>query len=53
MGVNVNLNYQHGVHLASLRLAGTSGLYEDGFYDVALLYGRGTKPTTRSPYRRR
>lgn len=51
IGGNVNLNYQHGVHLASLRLAATSGLFDYGLYDVALLYGRGTRPTIRSPYR--
>jgi hypothetical protein len=39
---SASLSYQHGVHLLSLRAAGTAGLFDDGFGDVALLYGRAT-----------
>jgi hypothetical protein len=41
---SANFSYQHGAHLVSLRVAGTTGLFEDGFGDVALLYGRSTRP---------
>jgi hypothetical protein len=41
---SANLSYQHGAHLVSLRVAGTAGLFDDGFGDVALLYGRATRP---------
>lgn len=47
---SANFSYQHGVHLLSLRVAGTTGLFEEGFADVALLYGRSTRPR-HSPYR--
>ena len=47
---SANLSYQHGVHLLSLRYSGTTGLFEDGFQDVALLYGRATSAQD-SPYR--
>lgn len=41
---SANFSYQHGAHLFSLRVAGTTGLFEDGFGDVAILYGRSTRP---------
>ena len=41
---SANFSYQHGAHLFSLRVAGTTGLFEDGFGDVAILYGRSTSP---------
>ena len=41
---SANFSYQHGAHLLSLRVAGTTGLFEDGFGDVAILYGRSTRP---------
>lgn len=41
------LSYQHGAHLFSLRVAATSGLFDDGFADIALLYGRATRVGTR------
>jgi hypothetical protein len=37
------ISYQHGAHLFSLRVAGTAGLFDDGFGDVALLYGRARR----------
>jgi hypothetical protein len=37
------ISYQRGAHLFSLRVAGTAGLFEDGFGDVALLYGRASR----------
>jgi hypothetical protein len=46
-GGHAGLAYQHGVHLFSLRLAGTTGLFDDGFGDVALLYGRATRSATQ------
>ena len=47
---SAHLSYQHGVHLLSLRYAATSGLFEDAFHDVAILYGRTTH-TPDSRYR--
>jgi hypothetical protein len=37
------ISYQRGAHLFSLRVAGTAGLFDDGFGDVALLYGRASR----------
>jgi hypothetical protein len=45
-GVSANVAFQHGAHLFSLRTAATDGLFDDGFADVALLYGYAT-PTSR------
>lgn len=44
------VTYQHGVHLFSLRAAASAGLFEDGFSDIAVLYGRATR-TARDRYR--
>jgi hypothetical protein len=44
---NASLAYQHRAHLFSLRMAGTAGLFDDGFGDVGLLYGRATRPDGR------
>ncbi len=40
---SANIAYQHGAHLFSLRASATAGLFDDGFGDVALLYGRATR----------
>jgi hypothetical protein len=40
-----NASYQFGASLISLRAAGTAGLYDDGFSDYAVLYGRATRPS--------
>jgi hypothetical protein len=40
---SATIAYQHGAHLFSLRAAATAGLFDDGFGDVALLYGRATR----------
>jgi hypothetical protein len=37
------ISYQRGAHLFSLRVAGTAGPFDDGFGDVALLYGRASR----------
>jgi hypothetical protein len=37
------LAYVHGPHLFAIRAAATSGLFDDGFGDLALLYGRATR----------
>jgi hypothetical protein len=39
-----NFSYQTGANLLSLRAATTAGIFSDGFGDVALLYGRATRP---------
>jgi hypothetical protein len=44
-------SYQRGAHLFSLRLASTAGIFDDGFSDVALLYGRATRATDTRRYR--
>jgi hypothetical protein len=36
------ISFQHDAHLFALRVAGTAGLFDDGFSDVALLYGRAS-----------
>jgi hypothetical protein len=43
-GASLNASYQFGANLISLRSAATAGLFDDGFHDVALLYGRATRP---------
>jgi hypothetical protein len=45
----VNGSYQFGANLVSVRLAGSAGLFDDGFNDYALMYGRATRPE-RSRY---
>jgi hypothetical protein len=47
---SAHLSYQQGAHLLSLRYAGTTGIFEDAFQDVAILYGR-TTDTPGSRYR--
>jgi hypothetical protein len=42
-GGQLNSSYQFGSNLLSFRIAGTAGLFEDGFSDYALLYGRATR----------
>jgi hypothetical protein len=42
-GGQLNSTYQFGANLISFRLASTAGLFEDGFTDYALLYGRATQ----------
>jgi len=42
---SLNASYQFGGNVVSLRAAGTSGLFDDGFNDYAVLYGRGTQPS--------
>jgi hypothetical protein len=42
-GAQLNASYQSGANLFSLRIASTAGLFEDGFTDYALLYGRATR----------
>jgi hypothetical protein len=44
---HASLAYQHGPSLFSLRLAGTAGLFDDGFGDIGLLYGRATRQAGR------
>jgi hypothetical protein len=45
-GGSANVAFQHGSRLFSLRTTATAGLFDDGFGDVALLYGYAT-PTSR------
>ena len=44
---HLNISYQSGANLFSLRTAGTAGIFSDGFGDVALLYGRATRAPER------
>jgi len=46
-GGSANVAFQHGSHLFSLRTAATAGLFDDGFGDVALLYGYATPTSSR------
>lgn len=39
----LNASYQFSANLISFRMAGTAGLFDDGFSDYALLYGRATR----------
>ena len=41
------ISLQHDAHLFSLRVAATAGLFDDGFGDVALLYGRASRVADR------
>lgn len=41
----LNGSYQFGGNLLSLRASATAGLFDDGFGDYALMYGRATSPT--------
>jgi hypothetical protein len=41
---SLNASYQFGANVVSLRTAATAGLFDQGFNDYALLYGRGTRP---------
>jgi len=41
---SLNASYQFGASLVSIRTAATAGLFDDGFGDYALLYGRATRP---------
>ena len=40
----LNAAYQFGANVISLRNTGTAGLYDDGFADYAILFGRATRP---------
>jgi hypothetical protein len=42
-GGQANGSYQFGANLISLRVASTAGLFDDGFTDYGLLYGRATR----------
>lgn len=42
-GGQLNTSYQFGANLISFRVASTAGLFEDGFNDYALLYGRANR----------
>ena len=44
IAASVNGSYQFGANLVSLRATATAGLFDDGFYDYAVLYGRATRP---------
>ena len=44
---NLHGSYQFGANLISVRNAATAGIFDDGFGDFALLYGRATKPSGR------
>jgi hypothetical protein len=40
---SLNASYQFGASVISLRTSATAGLFDDGFSDYALLYGRATR----------
>jgi hypothetical protein len=42
-GGQLNTSYQFSANLISFRIASTAGLFEDGFTDYGLLYGRATR----------
>ena len=42
-GGQLNTSYQFGANLISFRIASTAGLFDEGFTDYALLYGRATR----------
>lgn len=42
-GGQLNASYQFGANLISFRVASTAGLFDDGFNDYALLYGRANR----------
>jgi hypothetical protein len=41
---SLNASYQFGANVVSLRTGVTAGLFDQGFNDYALLYGRATEP---------
>jgi hypothetical protein len=43
----LNGSYQFGGNLLALRASATAGIFDDGFGDYALLYGRATPPAER------
>jgi len=42
-GGQLNGSYQFGANLISLRIASTAGLFDDGFTDYGILYGRANR----------
>jgi hypothetical protein len=44
---NLNGSYQFGGNLLSFRVSATAGIFDDGFGDYALLYGRATSPAAK------
>lgn len=44
---SLNGSYQFGDNLLSVRASATAGIFDDGFGDYALLYGRATSPTAK------
>ena len=44
IAASMNGSYQFGANLISLRATATAGLFDDGFNDYAVLYGRATRP---------
>jgi hypothetical protein len=42
-GGQLNSSYQSGANLISFRVSSTAGLFEDGFTDYGLLYGRANR----------
>jgi hypothetical protein len=44
IAASMNGSYQFGANLVSLRATATAGLFDDGFNDYAVLYGRATRP---------
>ncbi len=44
---HLNGSYQFGASIISLRTAATVGLFDDGFVDYALLYGRATRAAAK------
>jgi hypothetical protein len=42
-GGQLNTSYQSGANLISFRVSSTAGLFEDGFTDYGLLYGRANR----------
>jgi hypothetical protein len=43
----LNGSYQFGANLLSGRVSATAGIFDDGFGDYALLYGRATPPAAK------
>lgn len=41
---SLNGSYQFGANVISLRTTATAGLFDDGFSDYAVLYGRAIRP---------
>jgi hypothetical protein len=44
---SLNGSYQFGGNVVSLRVSGTAGIFDDGFGDYAVLYGRALLPSDR------